>query len=1194
MKKNYLAILLIIVIFPIITDKISSSESYITSYDPVLGGDATHSILIKYAIDCIGSDRYNHPNIEFRYALDRLYIELSNPNLVKKLNMSQDFEDGDIWRDGSERNANRKGVHHGWNPDTEKGPIGGGSNIGAPHFAEKYFKKAINLYMDEKNKEEAYFELGRVIHVIQDLTVPYHAMNERYGYKFQPHTITGGNIPQYTGKDYNHHTTYENFVNLYLDTSSARFHTWDCYLDEFGNAEYVFPIDQSAIGYYVPPNDYNDDTYNDLNGVNYIGIKDYVQKAAIYGHQSYKSMVYKNGVDASNGYLEPAYKWIPYPFSAIYLAYYNAINEPESFPSAWREVGKNLINNAIGLTAGVLFYFYLIVTMDDTADVYDGVNAYDEWEEGTNPTSSDTDSDLIPDVWEIEYNIMNPSIMDTNQDYDNDDLTNYEEYLASTDPSKFDTDYDGISDSNEINGVFNSNNPFCGGLFTNLNPLSQDTDEDGLTDYAEIFTYLTNPKDNDSDDDSINDFDDLENSLSPNDSDSDGIIDEDELTYNTDYNNPDSDFDLVSDYDEIFVYGTNPLLGDTDEDGLMDGTEIHGLSYDENGDLIVIPFWSSSDPVEYDTDGDGLTNFEEINIYGTLYSEEDIDNDGLNDYQEIIIYKTNPWIKDTDGDGIFDNLEINIYMTDPIMYDTDLDGLSDGDELNIYFTDPFNEDTDSDNMDDWYEIVNSLNPFSDDTTNDYDGDTIINIFEYCNFTRSNLIDTDADGLTDAEEILGIYAPNNPASNLYGYIVSLDPTNYDEDGDMVSDKYEILFNTNPFDSTSYPSNVGYIEDNFANFGITLDDERITSTNTPLSIDYSYSNNNPENTKSYENYLLSLPVESNEFILEIDLDWKVQTTYPVWSILLDVGFYDSSTETFTRYASIGTRDSWTANYGYYRSFGYDTWHNSMNYNEVGNEKTNIRFRIIKDNEFLNCEVVNYLTQQILYTYSYSVIDFGINSIQLTYNHHDLYYFDISTCNIERFYGVFSTTPSTGDIDSDGITDFEESILGLDGFQTDPYLTDTDGDGWTDGFEVYTSITNPTSVDTDNDGIADKIEYDWYINNWGLSSTAAFNNIKDYDSDNDGLSDGYEKNLGTNPIDNDTDNDGLSDGNEINLGTNPFDIDTDDDDLLDGYEVYIGTNPLDYDTDNDGYTDGWEINNGYDPLDSNSNPDGYYWYE
>lgn len=58
----------------------------------------------------------------------------------------------------------------------------------------------------------------------------------------------------------------------------------------------------------------------------------------------------------------------------------------------------------------------------------------------------------------------------------------------------------------------------------------------------------------------------------------------------------------------------------------------------------------------------------------------DSDRDGLTDEQEAIL-GTDPLNPDTDGDGLFDYEEVNIYNTDPLNPDTDGDGYSDGEEV---------------------------------------------------------------------------------------------------------------------------------------------------------------------------------------------------------------------------------------------------------------------------------------------------------------------------------------------------------------------------------------------------------------------------------------------------------------------------------------------------------------------------------
>ncbi|MGB5985999.1 MAG: fibronectin type III domain-containing protein [Desulfobacterales bacterium] len=65
-----------------------------------------------------------------------------------------------------------------------------------------------------------------------------------------------------------------------------------------------------------------------------------------------------------------------------------------------------------------------------------------------------------------------------------------------------------------------------------------------------------------------------------------------------------------------------------------------------------------------DSDGDGLTDLDEQNVYGTNRFNPDTDGDGLDDGEEVSIHGTNPTLADTDGDGATDGEEINA-NTDP-------------------------------------------------------------------------------------------------------------------------------------------------------------------------------------------------------------------------------------------------------------------------------------------------------------------------------------------------------------------------------------------------------------------------------------------------------------------------------------------------------------------------------------------------
>lgn len=133
------------------------------------------------------------------------------------------------------------------------------------------------------------------------------------------------------------------------------------------------------------------------------------------------------------------------------------------------------------------------------------------------------------------------------------------------------------------------------------------------------------------------------------------------------------------------------------------------------------------------------------------------------------------------------------------------------------------------------------------------------------------------------------------------------------------------------------------------------------------------------------------------------------------------------------------------------------------------------------------------------------------------------------------------------------------------------DLDNDGLSD-FDEYVSGTNPASSDSDGDGLPDA----WEIAN-GLDPLDASDAA--LDSDGDGLSNLAEFNAGTDPHLADTDGDGLPDAWELLSGTDPFTpdalADPDGDGLVNLDEMRFGSNPFASDTDGDGVSDGDERN-------------------
>lgn len=73
-------------------------------------------------------------------------------------------------------------------------------------------------------------------------------------------------------------------------------------------------------------------------------------------------------------------------------------------------------------------------------------------------------------------------------------------------------------------------------------------------------------------------------------------------------------------------------------------------------------------------------------------------------------------------------------------------------------------DTDGDGMSDVWEIRYGLDPYSDDSSGDLDGDGLTNLEEYVLHTNPSKTDTDADGIDDNVEVQNGQDPRDPADN----------------------------------------------------------------------------------------------------------------------------------------------------------------------------------------------------------------------------------------------------------------------------------------------------------------------------------------------------------------------------------------------------------------------------------------------
>lgn len=128
------------------------------------------------------------------------------------------------------------------------------------------------------------------------------------------------------------------------------------------------------------------------------------------------------------------------------------------------------------------------------------------------------------------------------------------------------------------------------------------------------------------------------------DEDDDGANIKVEDSYNSDPKKTDTDGDGIRDGLEIFYLGSHPDKRDSDGDGIIDGIE----DFNRNGRLDP----GESNPMVWDTDRDGLCDgLCKVNN-GKELRGEDKDLDG-----ELDDGETSPVLVDTDGDGILDEQE---------------------------------------------------------------------------------------------------------------------------------------------------------------------------------------------------------------------------------------------------------------------------------------------------------------------------------------------------------------------------------------------------------------------------------------------------------------------------------------------------------------------------------------------------------
>ena len=453
----------------------------------------------------------------------------------------------------------------------------------------------------------------------------------------------------------------------------------------------------------------------------------------------------------------------------------------------------------------------------------DRVRTYVEYRAGTDPFDPDTDDDDLTDKFELDY--------------------------ANLDPLDDDTDGDGTfddADDNEPDELSNVREQRYG-----TNPNVADTDGDRLIDGYEVDTTRTDPTDgdsnsartdaNESDDGTVDGAEDF---------DGEALVTRTEQNASTDPFDPDTDTDTLTDLFEYRFATVDPLVADTDGDGVPDGQE------DPDGETLVNVREQryGTDPLDPDTDDDDLTEAYEVDATetnplipdsdstataldesddGVLDGAEDFDSDGLSNAAEFEA-GTDPFDPDTDDDGLRDGFEVRYDTLSPLANDTDGDGVPDAREdpdgellINVdeqaAGTDPHDPDTDNDTLTDAFEVersftsprsadsnstatsANESNNGIGDAIEDLENDTLDNSREQGLGTHPLDKDTDADEVTDAYEVETIKTDplsddsDTPLTDRDDASNGIVDGAEDFDDDQVQSHYEEVFDTDPLDA-----------------------------------------------------------------------------------------------------------------------------------------------------------------------------------------------------------------------------------------------------------------------------------------------------------------------------------------------------------------------------------------------------------